>query len=301
MPEPARAPPPRTPSSSSARARGPFPPCGEQGADLGGAETEGLAATGTTEARGSGPAAAGTCARSCSLFDSCRTMFPLLVLLSQLPVVTFAFPHCTRSPSEESRHAREEVFTSKEEANLFIHRHLLYNRFDLELFTPGDLERECIEELCNYEEAREIFVDEDKTMKFWQEYSVRGPTTKSDANREKIDVMGLLTGLIAAGVFLVILGLVGYYLCITKCHRQQYPGSSDIYVRRGRHTPSIIFRRPEEAVLSPSPPSLEDTGLPSYEQAVALTRKQSVSPPPPYPGPANDFRVFKKSMSLPSH
>lgn len=65
MPEPARAPPPRTPSSSSARARGPFPPCGEQGADLGGAETEGLAATGTTEARGSGPAAAGTCARSC--------------------------------------------------------------------------------------------------------------------------------------------------------------------------------------------------------------------------------------------
>ena len=56
------------------------------------------------------------------------------------------------------------VFTSKEEANLFIHRHLLYNRFDLELFTPGDLERECIEELCNYEEAREIFVDEDKTV-----------------------------------------------------------------------------------------------------------------------------------------
>lgn len=77
--------------------------------------------------------------------------------------------------------------------------------------------------------------------------------------------------------------------------------SSDIYVRRGRHTPSIIFRRPEEAVLSPSPPSLEDTGLPSYEQAVALTRKQSVSPPPPYPGLANDFRAFKKSMSLPSH
>lgn len=56
------------------------------------------------------------------------------------------------------------VFISKEEANWFIRRHLLYNRFDLELFTPGDLERECREELCNYEEAREIFVDEDKTV-----------------------------------------------------------------------------------------------------------------------------------------
>lgn len=75
--------------------------------------------------------------------------------------------------------------------------------------------------------------------------------------------------------------------------------SSATYVR-GRHASSIIFRRPEEAVFSPSPPSPEDTGLPSYEQAVALTRKHSVSPPPPYSGPAKGFRVFKKSMSLPS-
>ncbi|XP_053423226.1 transmembrane gamma-carboxyglutamic acid protein 4-like [Nycticebus coucang] len=227
-------------------------------------------------------------------------MFTILTLLSHLPMITLAFPHCTRSP-KDSKHVGEEVFTSKEEANFFLHRRLLYNRFDLELFTPGDLERECNEELCNYEEAREIFVDEDKTMTFWQEYSIKGPTTKSDGNREKIDVMGLLTGLIAAGVFLVIFGLLGYYLCITKCNRQRHPGSSAIYIRRGRHPPSIIFRRPEEAVLSPSPPSVEDTGLPPYEQAVALTRKQSVSPPPSYPGPAKGFRVFKKSMSLPSH
>ncbi|CAM9423011.1 unnamed protein product, partial [Rangifer tarandus platyrhynchus] len=65
VPEPARAPPPRTPGSFSARVRGPFPSCGEQGADSGGAETEGLAAAGTTKARDSGPAVAGTCARSC--------------------------------------------------------------------------------------------------------------------------------------------------------------------------------------------------------------------------------------------
>ncbi|XP_053059302.1 transmembrane gamma-carboxyglutamic acid protein 4 isoform X2 [Acinonyx jubatus] len=167
-------------------------------------------------------------------------MFTLLVFLSQLRIVTFAFPHCTRSP-KESGHAGEEVFTSKEEANLFIRRHLLYNRFDLELFTPGDLERECIEELCNYEEAREIFVDEDKTMAFWQEYSIKGPTTKSDGNREKIDVMGLLTGLIAAGVFLVIFGLLGYYLCITKCNRQQYPGI--VYNRQDMEATQVSINR----------------------------------------------------------
>ncbi|XP_040836241.1 transmembrane gamma-carboxyglutamic acid protein 4 [Ochotona curzoniae] len=226
-------------------------------------------------------------------------MFALLILLSHLPTVTFAFPHCTRS-LQDSGHAREEVFTSKEEANFFIRRRLLYNRFDLELFTPGDLERECNEELCNYEEAREIFVDEDKTMTFWQEYSIKGPSTKSD-NREKMDVMGLLTGLIAAGVFLVIFGLLGYYLCITKCNRHQHSGSSALYVRRSRHTPSIGSRRPEEAALSPVLSPVEDAELPSYEQAVALTRKQNVSPPPPYPGSPKSFRVFKKSMSLPSH
>ncbi|EPQ06640.1 Transmembrane gamma-carboxyglutamic acid protein 4 [Myotis brandtii] len=227
-------------------------------------------------------------------------MLTLLILLSQLPEATIAFPLCRRGP-EASGHAGEEVFTSKEEANSFIHRHLLYNRFDLELFTPGDLERECIEELCNYEEAREIFVDEDKTLAFWQDYSIKGPTTISGGNREKIDVLGLLTGLIAAGVFLVIFGLLGYYLCITKCNRQGHPGSSATYVRRGRQTPSIIFRRPEEAVLFPSAPPVEDIELPSYEQAVALTRKHSISPPPPYPGSTKGFRVFKKSLSLPSH
>lgn len=226
-------------------------------------------------------------------------MFPLLIVLSQLPRLTLALPPCTRS-LKDSEHAPEEVFASKEAASIFMHRRLLYNRFDLELFTPGNLERECYEEFCSYEEAREILGDDENTITFWQDYSVKGPTTGSDVNKEKFDVMSLLTGLIVAGVLLVVFGLLGYYLCITKCNRRPYPSSSAIYTRTARHTPSIIFRSPEETVLSLSPSS-EDAGLPSYEQAVALTRKHSISPPPPYPGPAKGFRVFKKSMSLPSH
>lgn len=59
------------------------------------------------------------------------------------------------------------VFTSAEEANLFIGRHLLYNRFDFEIIVPGNLERECLEEQCTYEEAREVFRDPEKTVKTW--------------------------------------------------------------------------------------------------------------------------------------
>ncbi|MED6264689.1 hypothetical protein CHARACLAT_017232 [Characodon lateralis] len=35
---------------------------------------------------------------------------------------------------------------------------------------PGDLERECMEEICDHEEAREVFEQNDKTKKFWTKY-----------------------------------------------------------------------------------------------------------------------------------
>ncbi|MBN3314672.1 FA9 factor, partial [Atractosteus spatula] len=40
----------------------------------------------------------------------------------------------------------------------------------LEEIKPGNLERECMEETCNYEEAREIFETDDATLKFWMKY-----------------------------------------------------------------------------------------------------------------------------------
>uniref|UniRef100_A0A8C3SZB9 Proline rich and Gla domain 4 n=1 Tax=Chelydra serpentina TaxID=8475 RepID=A0A8C3SZB9_CHESE len=217
-------------------------------------------------------------------------MSVVLVLLCQLPIM-FAFPHCTRR-LKDSKHTGKEVFTSEKEANLFIGRHLLYNRFDFEVFTPGNLERECYEELCNYEEAREIFEDPDKTMTFWKEYSIKGPSTKFAT--QKIDVPGLLTGLVATGVLLVITGLLIYYFCKNRCKARQYSDSV-----RSRRPSSIIFRRHEEVSLNPLPLRTDESGLPTYEEAVTLGGKYDV-PPPPYPGPAKGFKMFKKSMSLPA-
>uniref|UniRef100_A0A8C8SWM5 Proline rich and Gla domain 4 n=1 Tax=Pelusios castaneus TaxID=367368 RepID=A0A8C8SWM5_9SAUR len=179
------------------------------------------------------------------------------------------------------------VFTSEKEANFFLGRHLLYNRFDFEAFTPGNLERECNEELCSYEEAREIFEDPDKTMSFWKEYSIKGPRTKTGGEAlQKIDVTGLLTGLVATGVLLVIIGLLIYYLCKNRCKPRQ---------PRGRPS-SIIFRRHEEVSLNPLPLRTDESGLPTYEEAVTLGGKYD-APPPPYPGPAKEFKVFKKSVT----
>lgn len=56
------------------------------------------------------------------------------------------------------------MFVVDREANTFLGRHLLFNRFDFEVFTPGNLERECYEEICSYEEAREVFENIPETV-----------------------------------------------------------------------------------------------------------------------------------------
>lgn len=49
----------------------------------------------------------------------------------------------------------QNVFLRSKRANLFLVEEIL----------QGNLERECYEELCNYEEAREYFEDNDKTVR----------------------------------------------------------------------------------------------------------------------------------------
>ncbi|NXI59094.1 TMG4 protein, partial [Chloroceryle aenea] len=220
-----------------------------------------------------------------------------LVLMCQLHVMMFAFPHCIGRLNTLQQPERKDVFTSAKEANLFIGRHLLNNRFDFEAFTADNLERECFEELCNYEEAREIFEDSDKTMDFWKDYTIKGPKIKiGNETLQKINVTGLLISLVAAGVVLVTIALFIFYCCKSRCKSRQPPGYLS-YVRSRRRN-SSIFRRHEEISLNPLPPRTDDSGLPTYEQAVTSDGQHNV-PPPPYPGPPKGTRVFKKSMSLP--
>ncbi|KAM4701296.1 transmembrane gamma-carboxyglutamic acid protein 1 [Discoglossus pictus] len=76
----------------------------------------------------------------------------------------------------------DSVFLSENEANTLLKRFPRANSF-LEEIKQGNLERECREELCNYEEAREVFENTEKTNKFWNEYTKEhqgGPSTGSN-------------------------------------------------------------------------------------------------------------------------
>ncbi|XP_010734903.3 coagulation factor IXa [Larimichthys crocea] len=62
------------------------------------------------------------------------------------------------------------VFLSSQAAVNVLQRHKRYNYGMFEELMEGDLERECIEEICVLEEAREIFENDEKTMAFWARY-----------------------------------------------------------------------------------------------------------------------------------
>uniref|UniRef100_A0A3B5MCM3 Coagulation factor IX n=1 Tax=Xiphophorus couchianus TaxID=32473 RepID=A0A3B5MCM3_9TELE len=64
-----------------------------------------------------------------------------------------------------SKMAPNNVLLSEKTADSFLKRHKRENTGRFEEFLPGNLERECIEEKCNLEEAREIFENDEKTLK----------------------------------------------------------------------------------------------------------------------------------------
>uniref|UniRef100_A0A8D3DVS7 Vitamin K-dependent protein C n=1 Tax=Scophthalmus maximus TaxID=52904 RepID=A0A8D3DVS7_SCOMX len=61
------------------------------------------------------------------------------------------------------------VFSEPAEAHMLL-RSRRANSF-LEELKPASMERECVEERCNYEEAREIFQTREATLEFWTVYT----------------------------------------------------------------------------------------------------------------------------------
>ncbi|OCT81903.1 transmembrane gamma-carboxyglutamic acid protein 4 [Xenopus laevis] len=218
-----------------------------------------------------------------------QTSIVNLVLVCQLPFMVYGFPFCTMKAEESIPMDKGKVFTNREDASQFIGRRLLYNQFDFEMLVPDNLERECYEEICNYEEAREVFEDPDTAMAFWQKYTKKDSSSKDVV---KLDVVGLLTGIISGGTLLVILGLLGYYwymvYCAPRRHRTVQDGSIE-----GRNISNSSMSSEELPLQLTLPAQLLP---PPYDEVVLDANDE---PPPPYPG--TQKKSFKKSLSIPAH
>ncbi|XP_036413370.1 protein Z, vitamin K-dependent plasma glycoprotein b [Colossoma macropomum] len=66
--------------------------------------------------------------------------------------------------------AGQTVFPAHSQAHTIFLRPKRANAFFVEEILKGNLERECYEERCNKEEAREVFENNEKTEEFWATY-----------------------------------------------------------------------------------------------------------------------------------
>ncbi|XP_041942087.1 transmembrane gamma-carboxyglutamic acid protein 2 isoform X1 [Alosa alosa] len=161
----------------------------------------------------------------------------------------------------------QNVFQPEQSASLFLSRSLLYNSWDFEMVVQGNIERECMEELCSYEEAREAFEDDTQATVFWDTY------VNSQGSVVRVDVPGLVAGLVALLLVATIATVLGCYF---------YKNRGKSVSRSGNAPVQLSDSRPPESIpLSGNPVP----GLPSYSDALNRSGQYD-APPPPYSGGA---------------
>ncbi|KAJ8253585.1 hypothetical protein COCON_G00201970 [Conger conger] len=163
----------------------------------------------------------------------------------------------------------DEVFLQEQAAVSFLSRSLLYNSWDFEVVVPDNLERECVEEMCSFEEAREIFEDDTKAELFWKDY------VSSQESTPRVDISGLVAGILALLVSAVLATVLGCY-CY-KARAKPGRGSRRVPVMTPGNMPPPPVLIPLSAVAAP--------GLPSYREALTQSGQHD-APPPPYSGGA---------------
>ncbi|KAI5138892.1 coagulation factor IX [Manis pentadactyla] len=106
----------------------------------------------------------GTIGQSCYLHKLAEVMQCLSMIMAESPgLLTICLLGYLLS-------AECTVFLDRENATQILSRLKRYNSGKLEEFIQGNLERECIEEKCSFEEAREVFENTEKTTEFWKQY-----------------------------------------------------------------------------------------------------------------------------------
>lgn len=169
------------------------------------------------------------------------------------------------------RHTAGSVLLDGQSASSFLSRSLLYNSWDFEVVVTDNLERECNEEMCSYEEAREVFEDDAMTESFWKGYV----ESHADAYAPRVDVSGLVAGVLAVVGCAVIATVLGIYFY--KAKNKGRGSSAQAPVRMaadGRPAPETV---PLAGIMAP--------GLPSYNEALNRSGQHD-APPPPYSGGA---------------
>ncbi|KAL4000541.1 hypothetical protein ACER0C_008312 [Sarotherodon galilaeus] len=188
------------------------------------------------------------------------------------------------------------VFLPAEAAHSVLRR-LRRANFFLEEIKQGNIQRECREETCTYEEAREAFENEEKTRQFWEEY-VR---ESSPPGGLEAAVGGIHSLYLIVPLLLVVVIIAGVAITVWRCHsRKRSQRSPSMGHSHHNNVLSVVSMdhwgreyHGDQSELSihssPAYPGSEFTSgrgsagdpPPSYEEAVGHTDVQIETEPPP--------------------
>lgn len=128
------------------------------------------------------------------------------------------------------------AFLGGQEAHSVLKRFPRANAF-LEELRQGNLERECVEESCSFEEAHEVFENKEKTMEFWKTRSLY--TVNSGERSERADTVYMVVPLLGVAL-LIIIGLFLLWRCqLQKATRRRPAYPHNRYLSSGRSSRSL--------------------------------------------------------------
>ncbi|XP_028939246.1 transmembrane gamma-carboxyglutamic acid protein 1 [Ornithorhynchus anatinus] len=182
------------------------------------------------------------------------------------------------------------VFLSEKRANNVLKRYPRANTF-LEEIRQGNIERECREEVCNYEEAREAFENDAKTKEFWNAYT-KGHQGESNRGSNWYPFYLAFPLIIGLFVILIVIFVTWRYLLKKKTRRQtvyrrrdglEAVGEAALTDSRGPLPQHLgIVHSPQEDLFDGSGLSPGFLGYVVGRSDSVSTRLSNCDPPPSY-------------------
>ncbi|CAF98567.1 unnamed protein product, partial [Tetraodon nigroviridis] len=132
-------------------------------------------------------------------------------------------------------------FLEDKDAHSLLKRFPRANGF-LEELKKGNIERECVEESCSFEEANEVFEDKERTgnfctfqMEFWKSRSFYAASSNRDGRSEPVHTFYMLAPLLCVAL-LIIIGLFLLWRCqLQKATRRQPEGHPSTAFAQNRY------------------------------------------------------------------
>ncbi|TKS83868.1 Transmembrane gamma-carboxyglutamic acid protein 3 [Collichthys lucidus] len=132
------------------------------------------------------------------------------------------------------------AFLDGKDAHSVLKRFTRANGF-LEELRQGNIERECGEESCSFEEANEVFENKERTMEFWKTRSVYtvSSSSSSEGRSERADTVYMVVPLLGVAL-LIIIGLFVIWRCqLQKATRRRPAYTQNRYLANNRSTRSL--------------------------------------------------------------